>query len=197
MFIYLSTSKRKNMTKRKIEFIFVTTILIFILGLVIVYFGFPNYIGENETDLLDIVPIKIVLYFSILTCCILIYLHLKFGINIFESRVKNKPTKQIVYIILYPVVSIMISYMILFDLYSCSNYCFTTDKQMLTGMVYKMNITHSSKGPDKYYMNFSWSKKYRLRVSRSDYLRYKQGDKININVYKGRFLGYYLNDELR
>ena len=184
------------MTKRKIEIICYITLGLLILGYVIAYFGFPDFIGENEIDLLDIVPMKIAFYSGILICGVLIYLRAKYKIDIFESRVKNPEIKLITNFIIYPIISIMLGYMTLFDFYSFSNYCFTTEKQVLTGEIYKMDITEVSKGPNKFYVSSNEKMKYRLRVSEDNYTQHKEGDKINIKVSKGRFIGYYLLDKL-
>ena len=185
------------MTKRKIEIICYITLGLLILGYVISYFGFPDFIGENEIDLLDIIPMEIAFYCGILICGVLIFLRAKYKIDIFESRIKNPEIKLMTNIIIYPIISIMLGYMTLFDFYSFSNYYFTTEKQVLAGEIYKMDITEVSKGPNKYYVCFNEKLKYRLRVSEENYSKHKEGDKINLKVYKGRFVGYYLTTVLQ
>lgn len=183
------------MTKRKIEIICYITLGLLILGFVLAYWGFPDFIGENEMELFDIVPMNYAFYLGILICGTLIFLRVKYKIGIFESRAKNPDLKFFTNIFIYPIISIMLGYMTLFDAYLFSNYCFTTEKQALAGEIYKMDITEVSKGPDKFYVCFNEKMKYRLRVSEDKYSKYKEGDKIIVKVYKGRFLGYYLIDK--
>ena len=180
---------------RKIEIICYTILGLVIMGFVIAYWGFPDFIGENEMDLLDIVPMNYAFYLGILICGTLVFLRLKYKIDIFGSRTKNPDIKFFASIIIYPMLSIGLGFLTLFDIYSFSNYCFKTEKQALEGEIYKMDITEVSKGPDKFYVCFNEKMKYRLRVSEDNYSKYKEGDKINVKVYKGRFWGYYLIDK--
>lgn len=184
-----------NMIKRKIEIISYIILGLLILGFIMTFWEFPGFIGENEMELFDIVPMNYAFCLGILICGTLIFLRLKYKIDIFGSRTKNPDIKFFANIIIYPILSIGLGYMTLFNIYSLSNYCFISGKQTLSGEIYKMDITEESKGHDKFYICFNEKMKYRLRVSEENYSKYKEGDKINVKVYKGRFYGYYLVDK--
>jgi len=133
------------MEKTKTERIIYVVLGVIMLCFVTAYWGFPDFIGENEMDLFDIVSMRTAFYFAIVICAVLVFLRSKYKIDTFESRAKNEYVRQITNVLLYPIISVMLSFTVLFDCYSFSNYCFTKDKEVLTGEIYKMDITRYQK----------------------------------------------------
>ena len=179
------------MTKRRINILFASMLLIILIGFTISYFLFPEFIGENELDISGIVPHKHWLIFSIPVFLMLLYLQNKFKLLISGYMVNFWLVRILVTIIILSFISVILSVLTLFNIYSYSNYAFTSKTVELTGHIYRKDIKVEGNSR-KYYVCFNNVLKLKKSVSKNEFENYSIGDMMNIKAYKGRFLGYYL-----
>lgn len=182
------------MTKRKINILFASSLMIILFGSTISYFLFPEFIGENERDLFEIVPNKHWLIFSIPVFLLFLYLQLKYRLLISGFVVNLRLVRILGTIILLSFISVLISGLTLFTIYSFTNYGFAGKTVDLTGNIYKKDIK-VERNSYKYYICFNDTLKLKKAVSKIEFESFNVGDIMHIKAYKGRFLGYYLIKE--
>lgn len=166
-----------------------------ILGLLIVLFVLPDFIGEYETTLLDYISMKSVLILSIPTFICFVYGQIKYSLIIKESLINWLPLKILGSIILLPAFSFLFSFCILLNIYGISNLIFSDEQATLTGTIYKKDVHEVAKGPDNYYLYFNSDKQYKIEVDRDTINKYNLGDTLSLKTKKGSFFGYYIGNK--
>ena len=180
--------------KKRVSRVFSISMIPIIVGFLISYFFLPEFIGENETEQFDIVPNKMLMVLFFLMSGLFIYLQVKYKV-IFENKFNFLPLNVLLSALLLPVLAGLISWALLFSVYSLSNFGFANKIENISGKIYKKDVYEVSKGPNKYFIYFNEIQRFKLRVNKRKHDSYGIGDDISIEALKGRHTGYYLTSK--
>lgn len=167
------------------------------IGLVIVFFVFPDFIGDNERTIIEYIPFKFVVILWILLAIFIGIGQTKkppfFEPVWFSNSRIMKIFTSILAVVGFPFLFASSSVLVV---YSLINYSFINEEAVLEGKLYKKEVIesrgHRGGRYENYYIYFNEEKKYSMKVSESLFNDLKDEDIIELNVLKGRLNGYYV-----